>query len=70
VSEQIIVTIKHVQACSMCVRGARQWFERHGLDFREFLLKGLPIEKIEATGDAMGRLVADYARKEVQGEEP
>lgn len=68
-SEQIVVTIKHVQACSMCVRGARQWFERHGLDFRDFLIHGLPVEVVENLGDAMAKMVAKRARDEAAGEE-
>lgn len=35
------VTINDVRAAGLCVRGAREWFQRHGLDFRAFLKDGM-----------------------------
>jgi hypothetical protein len=57
-----LVTMQHVRAAHMCSRGARAFFERHGLDWRKFLTQGLPASTIEATGDAMARKVAEVAR--------
>lgn len=68
-NEQIMVTVAHIRAANFCSRGARQWFARHGLDYNEFLARGLPIEQIEATGDAMGALVAQRARQAAAGED-
>lgn len=68
-SEPIIVTVADVRACNLCVRGARQWFSLHGLDFSTFLIHGYPIETIEATNDALGTKVATYARARAAGEE-
>lgn len=59
-----IVTMRHVRKCSMCSRGARAFFERHGMDWCEFLKNGLPAEAFEATGDAMAIQVAETARAE------
>lgn len=59
-----IVTMRHVRKCCMCSRGARAFFERHGMDWGEFLKNGLPVEAFEATGDAMAIQVADAARAE------
>lgn len=57
------VTIHHVRACALCVRGARAWFKRHGLDFDTFLRHGYPASVIEATGDHLGQRVAARARQ-------
>ena len=51
----VTVTMEHVRAARMCSRGARAFFERHGLDWQRFLAEGLPAEQIEATGDAIDR---------------
>lgn len=63
----IIVRVEHLQQVGLCVRGARQWFRLHDLDFALFLREGLPIEVIEATGDALALKVAAAAR-EAHGE--
>lgn len=57
------VTIVDVREVDLCVRGARNWFASHSLDFRVFLIEGYPIEVIEATGDALGKRVADHVRR-------
>jgi hypothetical protein len=54
--------MEHVRAARMCSRGARAFFERHGLDWQRFLAEGLPAEQIEATGDAMALKVVEVAR--------
>lgn len=58
----IIVRMEHVRAARMCSRGARAFFERHNLDWNTFIREGLPVEQIEATGDAMALQVAEVAR--------
>lgn len=60
----IKVTMRHVRQCKMCSRGARDFFDRHGMDWGEFLKSGLPAEAFEATGDAMALQVAAAAREE------
>jgi hypothetical protein len=66
---ELIVTIKHVRDARLCVRGARMWFQRHGLNFEHFLSHGYPVEVIEGTGDAMGKEIASRVRAEAAGEE-
>lgn len=61
-SSSVIVRMEHVRAARMCSRGARAFFLRHGLDWERFLQEGLPVEQIEATGDAMALQVAEVAR--------
>lgn len=61
---EIRATMKHIRQCRMCSRGARAFFERHGLDWSEFLRSGVPVEALEQTGDAMAQQVASAARTE------
>lgn len=58
----VLVKMEHVREAKMCSRGARAFFERHGLDWNTFLSEGLPAEVIEATGDAMAQQVVEVAR--------
>jgi hypothetical protein len=60
--EPILVTMRHVRAAQMCSRGARAFFDRHGLDWQKFLAEGLPVEVIEKTGDAMALQVVKVAK--------
>lgn len=62
---EIRATMKHIRQCRMCSRGARAFFERHGLDWNDFLKRGVLVEALEATGDAMAKQVAQAAREEV-----
>lgn len=66
---ELLVTVTDVRGIQFCARGARIWFARHGLDYTEFVTRGLPISAIESTGDALGKQVADYARARAAGEE-
>lgn len=59
---RIMVRMEHVRQARMCSHGAREFFKRHGLDWAAFLREGLPVEVIEATGDAMALQVAEAAR--------
>ena len=61
---EIKVTMRHIRQCKMCSRGARSFFERHGLDWSEFLRAGVPAGALEQTGDAMAIQVAAAARAE------
>lgn len=67
-NEDPLVRMEHVRTARMCTRGARAWFAHQGLDYQEFLFKGMPASVIEATGDAMGIQVAKVARAAVAGE--
>ena len=59
---RIVVRMEHVRASKMCSRGARAFFKRHNLDWNTFIRDGIPVEQIEATGDAMALKVAEVAR--------
>ena len=49
-----------------CVPGTRAFFEKHGLDFRDFMRNGIPIEEVEQFDDVMVRRVIEVARNDVE----
>ena len=67
-TQELMVTVKHIRAANLCARGARQWFTARGLDYNEFLTRGLPISRVDAIGDALAKQVADAARLDAAGE--
>jgi hypothetical protein len=56
------VRIEDIISAGHCVRGARRWFEQHGLNFRAFIKDGEDPAVLLATGDALAEQV--IARKE------
>lgn len=63
-SALILVQPRHLSMTKQCRKGARAFFKRHGLDWDRFRREGLPVEAIEATGDAMALQTARAAREE------
>ncbi len=59
---QLIIRMDDVRAVKMCSRGARAFFERHGLDWSEFLANGITADKLVATGDPMALQVVEATR--------
>lgn len=57
-----MVTLTDMRSQRYCNRGAREWFERHGLDWRRFRHEGLPASVLEATGDAMAIKLCKWVR--------
>lgn len=47
------ITIDDVRLAGHCVAGARDWFGRHGLDFRDFIRNGIAEETFLASGDGI-----------------
>ena len=56
----MIITMNDVRACGMCSSGARVFFERHGLDWGDFLKNGIDVETVTKTGDAMALTVVEW----------
>ncbi|MEN1942649.1 hypothetical protein WCE55_02155 [Luteimonas sp. MJ293] len=65
----LIVTFRHLKTIpsrrgnGFCNRGARPWFERHGLDWRAFVRDGIPAAQMEATGCGLAVALVEWARK-------
>lgn len=61
-TSEVRAYMRDVRAVHMCSRGTREWFERHNLDWSDFLKNGVPVEILDAIGDPMGIAVAEAAR--------
>lgn len=59
----MLIRMEHVRAANLCSRGARAWFKRYNLNYNLFLTQGYPEATILGTGDALGQIVVDVARK-------
>lgn len=68
----IMVTMAHARAASLdgvgvlCAPGIRRWCQRYDINIRDFVEQGLPIERVEAIGDAWALRVAAIARAEAE----
>jgi hypothetical protein len=58
----VIITMRDVRAAQMCSRGAREFANRHGIDWRLFVTSGIPSEQLEATADPMALRIVEVAR--------
>lgn len=63
-TEKTIVTIAHIRESKLCTKGTRQFFERYGLSWTDFLENGIEAEKLAATGDPLTRKVIECAERE------
>ena len=58
-TQELRITINDIRDAGHCVRGARDWFEAHGLDFKAFLREGIDEETFVGTGDALALMVVE-----------
>jgi hypothetical protein len=66
----LIVTTRHLQAARLCiVPGARDFFKRHNLNFKEFVKHGIDAELLIATGDALALSAVVVAKAEQENAE-
>ena len=66
-----IITMKDLRACGICPESKR-WFVEYGLDWRDFVRNGIPVEKLRATGDIpslINRLEAAAKERIANGKE-
>ena len=56
---------RHLNTLHYCARGSREFFQRHGFDWSDFLRNGIEREKFIETGDAMALRCVDVADMEV-----
>jgi hypothetical protein len=67
-TENIRVIPQDAPAAGMCLAGAREWAKLNGLDFRQFLKEGTPIEEIRALNCPLGNRVCDAAERRTAAE--
>jgi hypothetical protein len=65
----LIVTTRHLFTIrgfssrrGFCRGKSRLFFQRHGLDWRDFVANGIPAEQLLATGDALALALVEHAR--------
>ncbi len=47
------VTIQDLRDARYCLAGVRPWFQRHGLNWQDFLAYGIDADRLRATNDAL-----------------
>lgn len=52
------------RGAGFCATHSRNWFNKHGLDFRAFVRDGLPASAFEATGCGLAEALVHWARSE------
>lgn len=55
---------RHLNALKYCARGSRQFFERHGFNWGDFLRNGIDRETLIKTNDAMAMKAIQKAEEE------
>jgi hypothetical protein len=63
----VIVTHRDLQTARYCNNGTRVFFQRHGLDWSEFVKHGLPEEVFLNTGDHMAIQLVEVTRERQNG---
>jgi hypothetical protein len=64
------IILDDFRAAGICPR-ARLWFDRHGLDWRDFVRNGISPSELRATGDHLDLIarLEDIARARTDGKE-
>lgn len=62
-----MITINDVRLAGHCVKGAREWFDRHDLDFRDFIKNGISEERFLSSGDALAAEIVKRKRERERG---
>ena len=59
----MIIKISDVRKAGHCTRGARRWFDAHGMDFKQFLSTGIDADEFIARGDSLAKRVVDLTKE-------
>lgn len=57
----MLIKVYHLRQAKMCNKGARDFFKRHGMDWKKFAREGLDESEFLATGDAMAARLVEVA---------
>lgn len=58
-----VVTVAHIRAAGLCMRGARAWAARHGVDWSRFVREGVPLTAFAGCDDPLLARVLTEARR-------
>jgi hypothetical protein len=68
--QEVRVTLQHLRTipyfrgrAGFCLPKTRAWFQRYGLDFREFVRGGVDESVLLATGDGMAVAIVKWAHE-------
>lgn len=61
-TDDFLITMKHVRANQMCSGGSRKFCERHGIDWNKFLSEGIMASELMKIDDAMVRDLVEKSR--------
>lgn len=61
-NDDLHLTVEDVREAGLCVRGAKQWFALHKLDFAHFLTHGINMSQLPQN-DALAKKVIEVARE-------
>lgn len=64
VTSELRVRHRHIRAARICMKGSRDFFAKHDLDWNDFLANGIPVAVLEEIGDPIALRAAEEARKE------
>lgn len=62
----MIITHADLSSIQFCNRGARVFFERHGLDWSSFIQHGIDDSELVGIDDEMLRQVIDNAKQRIE----
>lgn len=65
--EPVIVTIQDARDAGLCVIGLRDWFNAHGLSFKDFLTHGVAADRLPKN-DCMCALAVAKAKERLLNE--
>lgn len=65
-SDDIIITMKDIRNAKMCSSGARAFFIRHNLNWKQFLEQGICAKELSEINDAMKDRVVEVARGRIE----
>ena len=65
---EVIITITDIREAGHCVRGVKDWFEQHDLNFKAFLRDGIDAKTFVGTGDSLAQMVVDLKMERERGE--
>lgn len=54
----MIVRMEHCRKLRYCSRGVRNFFEKHGLDYTDFLKNGIPYQELYEASNGDGMVTA------------
>lgn len=62
----LVVFPRHIRSAKLCMKGAREWHQAHGLRWSDCVTKGTSVEFIDSTGCPIAARAAAEARKEAE----